>query len=163
MITNEGQTQCCPKFESGPWHEKEFVWKDKLFVKETMPQFMHIPLPGTFSKAVARLWGKIEAAGAKPETKDFLMLGAETSPWKGEVYINTTKEVPDAENVRLSDTFLTKVYDGPYNAVPKWIKDLGVFAASRGKTVKNYYFYYPTCPKCAKELGHNYVVAFAQT
>ncbi len=154
--------QCCPIFIPEPWQEKEIAWKDKLFVKDTMPQFMHIPLPGAFGKAVARLWGKIEAAGAKTDTKDFLMLAAESSPWRGQVYINVTKEVPGAENVRLTGTFLTKVYDGPYNAVPKWITDMNSFAVSKGKAVKNYYFYYPTCPKCAKKFGHNYVVAFAQ-
>ena len=27
---------------------------------------------------------------------------------------------------------------------------------------KDRYFYYTTCPKCAKKHGHNYVVGFAQ-
>jgi hypothetical protein len=162
MTMHDNRTQCCPKFEPEPWQEKEFIWKDKLFIKDTMPQFMHMPLPGTFGKAVATMWKKIEDAGASPDIKDFIMLATESSPWRGEVYINATKDVPNANNIRLSGTFLTKVFDGPYNAVPKWIKDMAAFVASRGKTVKKYYFYYTTCPKCAKIYGHNYVVAFAE-
>jgi hypothetical protein len=162
MTMHDNSTQCCPRFEPEPWQEKEIIWKDKLFVKDTMPQFMHMPLPGSFGKAVAKMWKKIEDAGAKPDMKDFLMLSAESSPWRGEVYINATKDVPDAENIRFSGTFLTKVYDGPYNAVPKWVKDIDAFAASRGKTIKKYYFYYTTCPRCARTYGHNYVVAFAE-
>lgn len=30
------------------------------------------------------------------------------SPWKSELYMTVTKEVPDADNVRLSDTFCLK-------------------------------------------------------
>ena len=136
--------------------------KDKLFVKDTMMQFMHIPLPGVFGKKVGRMWKKIEAAGANPDIKDFIMLSTESSPLKGEVYINATKEVPNAENVKLSGTYITKVFDGPYNAVPKWIKEMTQYVTQKGKTVKKYYFYYTTCPKCAKTYGHNYVVAFAE-
>jgi hypothetical protein len=47
------------------------------------------------------------------------MLAAESSPWRGEVYITATKDVPNAENVRFTGTFLTKVFDGPYNSIPK--------------------------------------------
>jgi hypothetical protein len=161
MLDTKKDSECCPKFDPGPWQEKELVWKDKPFIKETVPQFMHIPLPGTFGKAVGRMWKKIEDAQAKPDMNDFIMLSAESSPWKGEIYITTTKEVPNAENVKLSGTYLTKVFDGGYNDVPKWIKEMDPFVAARGKSVKKWFFYYTTCPKCAKKYGHNYVVTFA--
>jgi hypothetical protein len=138
------------------------MWKDKTFVKETIPQFMHIPLPGTFGKAVGRMWKKIEDSEAGPEMKDFLMLSTETSMWKGEIYINTTKEIANAENVKLSGTFWTKVFDGPYSDAPKWINSMRAFLAAKGKAAKNWLFYYTYCPKCAKKYGHNYVVTFAQ-
>lgn len=113
-------------------------------------------------KVVTRMCKKIEDSGASPPKEEFLMLAYDPSPWKSELYMSVTKEVPGAENVKLSGSFLTKVYDGPYNAVPKWIKDMDAFVASRGKKVLKYYFYYTTCPKCAKKYGHNYCVAFAQ-
>ena len=30
------------------------------------------------------------------------------------------------------------------------------------KKTKKIYFYYTTCPKCAKKYGHNYIVSFAE-
>ena len=162
MRKHNSDSQCCPRFDPEPWHDKEISWKDKLFVRDTMIQFMHMPLPGTFGKKVTRMWKKIEDAGASPDIKDFIMLATESSPWKGELYIDATKEVPNAENVRLSGTYITKVFDGPYNGVPKWIKEMDQYVSKKGKTVKRYYFYYTTCPKCAKIYGHNYVVAFAE-
>jgi hypothetical protein len=162
MSNLEADTQCCPRFDPEPWQEKELIWNERSFIRETVPQFMHIPLPGTFGKAVGRMWKKIEEAQAKPDTKDFIMLSTESSPWKGEIYITTTKEVPGAENVRLSGTYFTKVFDGPYNDVPKWIKAMTPYLIQKGKSVRKYYFYYTTCPKCAKKYGHNYVIAFAE-
>lgn len=123
---------------------------------------MHVPLPGTFGRTVGRMWKIIEDAGANSDTKDFIMLAAESSPWKGEIYINTIKEVPDAENIKLSGRYITKVFDGPYNAAPKWIEDLSQDVSQKGKAAKKHYFYYTTCPKCSKIYGHNYVVAFAE-
>jgi len=161
-VSKEDVAECCPKFDPALWDEKEFIWKDKFFVKDTMAQFMHIPLPGAFGKTVTRMWKKITEAEAKTELRDFIMLSAESSPWRGELYINTTKEVPGAENVKLSGTYLTRVFDGPYNAVPGWIKEMDRYVTQKGKSVEKYYFYYTTCPKCAKKYGHNYVVAFAK-
>jgi hypothetical protein len=31
-----------------------------------------------------------------------------------------------------------------------------------GRKVRRMYFFYTTCPKCAKKYGKNYVVIFAQ-
>ena len=158
---NKQEAECCPKFDPEPWEGKEVIWQDKLFVRDTVPQLFHIPMPGSFGKAVTRMWKKIEDAGTKTENKDFLMLTSETSQWKGEIYINVTGETPGAENVKLSGTYLTKVFDGAYNDVPKWIKEMEEYVLEKGKSVKNYYFYYTTCPKCAKKYGHNYTVVFA--
>lgn len=156
------EQECCPKFDPLIWDKKEIIWQDKLFIKDSLPQIFHIPLPGFIGKTIGRVWKKMEAASAKPEDKDIIMLFYDPSPWKSELYINATKEVADAENVKISGTFLTKVFDGPYNAVPKWIKEMDKYVKEKGKTIQKYYFYYTTCPKCAKKYGHNYVVVFAQ-
>ncbi len=153
---------CCPKFDPSIWNKKEVVWENKKFIKETMPQFLHMPLPWMIGKMITRMWAKIEKAGAKPEMNDFLWLATDPSPWKSENYIAVTKEVPDAENVTLSGTFLSKVFDGPFNAIPKYIKEMEQYVSEKNRKVKKYYFYYTTCPKCAKKYGHNYIVAFAQ-
>ena len=152
--------ECCPKFDPALWDKKEVFWKDKPFIMDTVLQVFHIPL--NMGRVVSRMFSKMEAAKAVPETKDFIMLAYDPSPWKSEIYMTVTKEVPDARNVNLSGTYLTQVFDGPYNAVPKWIKAIDAYVASKGKKVKRYYFYYTTCPKCAKKYGHNYCVAFTE-
>lgn len=157
-----GAEPCCPELEPLMWEEKTHQWHDKLFIKDTVPQVFHIPLPGTMNKTMMRMWKKAEQAGAAPEMRDFLMLAYDPSPWRSEFYLAVTKAVPGAENVKLTGTFISKVFDGPFQDVPKWIGQMDAEMQARGKKVIKYYFYYTTCPRCARIYGHNYVVAFGQ-
>ena len=160
-MKNENE-ECCLEFDPTPWDEKTQRWENKLFIKETLPQLFHMPLPWMIGRAIGRMWKKAQDAGAAPDLKDFLWLAYDPSPWKSEHYVYVTKEVPNATNVEISGTFITKVFDGPYNSVPKWIEEMDGFLAKNGEKSKKYYFYFTTCPKCAKKYGHNYVVAFAE-
>ncbi len=162
MKNRNGEAECCPKFNPSLWDNKTSVWTNKLFIRETLPQLFHMPLPWMIGKMIGRMWGKAQNAHAAPDMKHFLWLAYDPSPWKSEHYIAVTKRVPDAENVSLSGTFISKVFDGPYNAVPKWIAEMDTFLEGKKKKAKKYFFYYTTCPKCAKKYGKNYVVVFAQ-
>ena len=77
-------TGCCFPLEPAPWQGKEIRWRDKLFIKDTIGKFLHIPLHG-------------------------------------------------ADNVTLSGDYLTRVFDGLYNAVPKWTGEMGKYAAQKAK------------------------------
>lgn len=163
MTSQREQSEvCCPEFDPKPWDEKTHQWNDKLFIRDIVPQLFHMPLPGAMNRIIGRMWNQIQAAEAAPDMSEFLMLAYDPTPWKSELYLSVTKEVPGAENVKLSGTFLSKVFDGPYSAVHQWIKTMDKYVAAQGKKTLKYFFYYTTCPKCAKKYGHNYVVAFAQ-
>jgi|WetSurMetagenome_2_1015567.scaffolds.fasta_scaffold06477_6 hypothetical protein len=154
--------ECCPVFDPEPWDNKTHNWNDKLFIIDTIPQFLHMPLPSMMGKVIGRMWNKAKASGAESEMKDFLLMSYDPSPWKSILYMTVTKEVPGTENVKLTGTFISKVFDGPYNHAPKFLKEMENYITSQGKKAKNYYFYFTTCPKCAKKYGHNYCVLFAE-
>ncbi len=153
---------CCPPFDPALWDEKTHVWNDKPFIKDSMRVFFHIPFPPMIRKLLSRMWDKVKAAGANADEKDVLVMATDPTPWRTEWYMSITKDVPGAENVKLSGTFITRVFDGPYNAVPKWIRQMDQYLAKQGKKSKRYFFHYTSCPKCAKLRGHNYVIAFAE-
>jgi hypothetical protein len=159
-MTNKDKSECCPPFNPEPWDYKTQEWKDKLFIQDSVRQLFHIPL--NMGPVVTRMFNKIEQSGAMPPVEEFLMLAYDPSPWKSELYMTVTKEIPGAQNTRLSGTYLSRVFDGPYDAVPKWFKEMENYAQSKGKKALKQYFYFTTCPKCAEKHGHNYVVAFAQ-
>ncbi|OGI46756.1 hypothetical protein A2121_00055 [Candidatus Nomurabacteria bacterium GWB1_40_6] len=67
-----------------------------------------------------------------------------------------------AEMASLSGTFLTKVFEGPYQNAGKWATEMKEYVKSKGKELQKIYFFYTACPKCAKAYGKNYVVLLAQ-
>ena len=151
-------TGCCEPFNPRPWENKEIVWKEKLFVKDHVTSFLHVPL--NFGGKVVKNMKLIETA--KAEAKHQLMLTDENSLWGADIYIDVAKKVPGAQTTTLSGTFLTKVFKGPYQNAGKWAKKMKEYVKSKGKELKKILFSYTTCPKCAKAYGKNYVVLFAQ-
>ncbi|NJD54512.1 MAG: hypothetical protein FIB07_16825 [Candidatus Methanoperedens sp.] len=157
-LYEQSETGCCPRFDPGPWEDKEIKLQDKLFLKDQVRSFLHIPL--NFDKIMVKNMAKIEAAGAlSPEP---LLLSDEKSMWGSDVYIAVSKEVPGARMEKISGTFLSKVFEGPYKNMGKWAKEMQGHVKSKGKELKKMYFFYTTCPKCAKYYGKNYTVILAQ-
>ena len=157
MCANDADV-CCPQFDPEPWDEKEITWQGKKFVKDRVRSFLHIPL--NFGAVMKRNMTRIEAAGA--ESDEVIVLSDENSLWGADVYIAVAADVPNATMATLSGTFLSKVFEGPYQNVRKWMEATKDFVAARGKEIRKLYCFYTTCPKCAKKYGKNYVVILAQ-
>jgi hypothetical protein len=155
---DNAETGCCAPLDVALWDEQELTWQDKPFLKDHIRAFLHIPL--NFGSVVTRDHAAIEAAEAYPERP--FWLSDERSAWGSDLYTAIDGEVPGAEVERLSGTFLTKVFEGPYREARSWVREMGDFARGRGREVQKVYFYYATCPKCAKHFGKNQVVLVAK-
>jgi len=158
MASSESNFDCCPEFDPIPWDDKTFEWKNKLFIKDKVFTFFYMPI--NFGGVMKRLDRKITAAGAT--VPDNLGLSDHTSKWNMDLYLAVDKEVPGMENTTLSGNFFSKVYEGPFRDTEKWCKDFESIAVAKGYTIKKWYMWYTTCPKCAKKYGKNYVVVLGQ-
>ncbi|HPG00509.1 MAG TPA: hypothetical protein PLE77_10590 [Kiritimatiellia bacterium] len=150
--------ECCPPFDPAPWDDKVLTWENKRFAKDRVISFLHIPL--NFSAVMKRNVEAIESADAGIEP--MVVLSDENSLWGADVYIEVSKDIPHARMATISGTFISKVFEGPYQNMRKWIEEMQAFVAAKGKSLRKMYFYYTTCPKCAKKYGKNYVVILAQ-
>jgi len=151
-------TGCCEPFNPEPWQDKQITWQDKVFVQDHVTSFLHIPL--NMGRVVTKNMQLIEKADAKAPQQ--LMLTDEKSLWGADIYIDVAKDVPGAQMTTLSGTFLTKVFEGPYQKVGQWAEEMKKYIADKNLPLKKMYFSYTTCPKCAEAYGKNYVVIFAQ-
>lgn len=157
------KNECCPVFHPKNWDEKTFNWHNKTFIKATVPTLFHIPFPKTIEKKITNLMKMAEDSNKMPENpEDILMLFTDPNPFKSELYLSVTGHVPNADNMTITGEFLTKVFDGSYNALPKFMKQMNAYLSQQGKTAKKYYVHYAYCPKCIKKYGHNYTVLFAE-
>ena len=153
-LYEDSETGCCPRFNPEPWEEKEITWDNKLFVKDKFKSFFKIPI--NFGKVVVRNAEKIKAADALLDQP--IMLCDD----KSFILIGVSKEVPNTEMEKVTGTFLTKVFEGSYKDMGKWIKETGEYVKAKDKEVKKFYYFYTTCPRCAKTYGKNYTVILAQ-
>jgi hypothetical protein len=158
-MNTSNDVECCPKFNPTPWDGKTIQWENKRFVKDRVASILHLPL--NFGSVMKRNMEIICAAGANPE--DMVILTDEASLWSADVYLEVNKDIPQAKMATISGTFISKVFEGPYRNMGKWIKEMKSFMTAGGKRMGKLYFYYTTCPKCAKKYGKNYVVILAQT
>jgi len=155
--------ECCPKFNPDKWDEKTFNWENEAFIKESIPTFFHIPFPPMIGRKITRMWKMAEESKTTPPNKeDVLVLFADPNPFKSEIYLSVTGNVPKADYVEISGDFIAKVFDGPYNAIPKFIKEMDNYLSQKGKKSQKYYVHYAYCPKCAKKYGHNHMILFAE-
>ena len=145
-LYEKSETGCCPRFNPKHWQEKEISWKNKLFLKDHVRSIFHIPL--NFGKVIVKNMELIKKAGAL--TPKPLMLSDEKSLWGADIYIAVSKEILGAEMVRISGTFLTKVFEGPYKNIGKWVKEMTAYIKSEGRAITKMYFFYTTCTRCAK-------------
>ena len=157
-MTPNKTNECCPKFDPAPWDEMELTWEHRRFVKDRVTSLFHIPL--NFGTVMRRNVAAIEAADAKPEA--MVVLSDENSLWGADVYIEVTKDIPGTNMATISGSFLSKVFEGPYRNMRKWIEEMKTFVQSNDKHLEKIYFFYTTCPKCAKKYGKNYVAILAK-
>jgi hypothetical protein len=152
------ETGCCPRFNPEPWDEKEITFQDKLFVEDHVSSFFHIPL--NFGKVMVRNMEKIQQASAEVPTP--VVLSDETSLWGSDIYIAVARDVPGAKMTRISGTFLTKVFEGPYKNAGQWAQQMKAYVEAKVRKTEKTYFFYTTCPKCAEAYGKNYTVLLAK-
>jgi len=156
---SDNPTGCCPRFHPDVWDGVELHFKDKPFVRAETKSVMHVPV--NMGKVFSRVQSHVEAAtGFDPDNT--IVLSRDLSPWKSEHLFAADQPVPDEEMVTLSGDFVTKVFEGPYKDAKDWYDEMKQLAAGRGKADGEVWFFYSTCPKCAKVYGKNYVVGLAE-
>ncbi|OPX91505.1 MAG: hypothetical protein A4E53_00696 [Pelotomaculum sp. PtaB.Bin104] len=82
--------------------------------------------------------------------------------FRSDILISVKKDVPGEKNAALSGTFVSRTFDGGYNAFPTFVREMDQYLSESGKKAKDYYVHYAYCPKCAKKFGHNYMILFAE-
>jgi hypothetical protein len=162
MEKQNKEVTCCPEFDPLRWNEQIYTWENKKFIRGTMFQILHYPFPGMIKRIMKKLWKQATEAEAEPSQDDFLMLTYDLSPWKCEFYLPVTRTVPGADNVLLSGKYFTKVFDGPFSLVPKYINEMDILLAQKEMYAKRYYIYSAACPICDRKYAVDNIVAIAE-
>ncbi len=156
---SDNATGCCARFNPEGWDGQELHFEDKRFLRARTHSAMHIPLD--MGRVFTRVGKHIQDARAY-DPDDYIVMSHDTSPWSAEHYFAVTKDVEDEEMVTLSGDYVTHVFEGPYREAREWEKEFAGMLREKGRDPKEIYWFYTTCPKCAKTYGKNYVVGVAE-
>lgn len=158
--TSVNQTGCCAIPNVEEWDKQRITFENKPFIRLYTRSILYIPL--NMSAVMTALQKTAQQAGVTPAPEQALTLSRDISPWKAEHLYAVTSPVEGADNVSLSGTFLTMVFEGDFKNAGKWHDQLVSYAVESGMTPYTTYFFYTTCPKCAKHYDKNYVIGLAQ-
>jgi hypothetical protein len=153
-------TGCCARFNPEGWDGAQLHFEARPFVRATTRSLAHIPLD--MGRVFTRVLGHIAAAGAQ-DPHQVLVLSRELSAFRAEHLFAVTKPVEAEEMTTLSGDFTTRLFEGPYAQVRNWHRMLEEDALANGTPAKAIWFYYTTCPACAKAYGRNPVVGVTQS
>lgn len=151
-------TGCCAPVDREHWDRKVHHWKDQRFLKDHVHEILHVPLD--YAKVIGRDMARIEAASAWPEHP--VTLSDEVSAWGADLYTAIDREIPGVDMAIMSGDFYTRVFEGPYGDAGRWVPEMQRWVEQQGAKVAHMYFYWATCPNCAKKLGKNEVVLVAR-
>lgn len=152
-------TGCCPRFNPEGWDGQELHLQDMKVVRATTRSAMHVPLD--MEHVFGRVQRHIDQAGAEPGER-FIVLSRDDSQFRRTHLFSVSKDVPDEEMSTLSGDFITKVFEGSFAETRRWYGEMQAVVRSRGHVPGDIYFFYTTCPECAKAYGKNYVVGVAE-
>jgi hydrolase family protein len=127
-------------------------------VRATTRSVMHVP--ANMSNMFSRVQKHIDDAGAQ-DPQQVLELRWDTSPWESEHLFAISAPVPDEEMTSLSGDYITRVFEDPYRRAKAWEKEMREIAGASSREPARIFFFYTTCPNCAKAYGKNYVVGVA--
>ncbi|CAB4904838.1 MAG: hypothetical protein F2923_08705 [Actinobacteria bacterium] len=158
--TDINETQCCAVPDIDQWDQKVVDFQNQQFMRLRTRSFMYVPL--NMAGVMTKLQQEAQRAHVSMPPNQVMTLSRDLSPWQAEHLYAVTAPVPGADNVILDGEFASKVFEGPYGDAKVWMDGIRKYARSLGRVAGDVYFFYTTCPKCAKHYGKNYVIALTK-
>lgn len=149
---------CCPRLKPEDFDRKVFGWKDKPFYKAKYLSFFRMPL--TYGSAVKNAMAELKSRNLAADP--MLMLSGEESMFYSSLLVEMSRDDSTVPVRKLSGRFLSMLFEGSYRNTSRWVKETVEYCKSQGHETTELYFFYATCPKCARHYGKAQTVIFAK-
>lgn len=158
---DKDKTCQCPEIKYEDWHLQELDWSGKYFYFEYLYHFLKIPLG--LEKRRAFMLTEIERKGyttVNPERVLHL-----PGIFQGRILVEIEDpEQYDANVEQFDDArMLTRVHVGPRSGLKRSLAELVAFTQDRTHILPGtVYYWYVSCPICAKQAKLEKTVLFAR-
>jgi hypothetical protein len=150
--------ECCKVLSPAEWDKKEIIWRDKPFYKDHYLAFLHVPI--NFGGKIIKGLEIVKEGGLFAEQ---MVLTRNDTLWGADLLIPISRNAKRFETEVLSGKFMTRLFEGQYGDMRRWINETKKWCEGKGTKVQEFIFWYATCPKCSKKRGDKaQVVVFAK-
>lgn len=146
------------EFNPEIWDNKLFEWNGKRFIFTKIKTIFCFPI--NYGRAMRKLTNFANSVHAI--SQDNMCLMHSTSMWKTDLYLTVDQYIKDADNISLSGSFYTKVYEGNIKDKNKWKKNFKQLLQNQQILSRQIYIWYTNSPKLFKKYDKNYVVLIAK-
>ncbi len=157
--TSVNETGCCAVPNGSAWNGRT-IELHRRFIRMHTRSLFHVPL--NMGRVITSLDDAAARAGVRMPSEHAMLLSRDLSPWRAEQLYAVSSAVDGCDNVVLDGTFASRVFEGPYSQASTWRDSFVEYVTSMGRDVAEVYFFYTTCPKCAKHYGSNPVVVLGR-
>ena len=158
--TTRNTTGCCAIPNTGQWERKVVSFEGARFIRGYSRRVFGHPVG--VDATLEHLRRQAARAGATMPPQDALILSRDLSAWRTEHLYAVTMPIHGADNVTLSGTFATLVFEGPEKGAAAWKEEAAAYARQLGTSNTEVSFFHTACHDCQKRYGRNYVIAFAR-
>jgi len=144
---------CHPSFEVQGWDGKTFQWGERRFIGESVPTIFNMPLPSIIGKRITHMWEMATPSQACSDPDDASELFRDPSALNRRFYSMVTEEVPGADNFIISGSCVSKVFYDPYNATPRFMKEMEDVRQTSVRGRRITWCVTPTVPNAPRSMG----------
>lgn len=146
----------CPSVDVKKYDNETITWKDRYFYITPQPCFFHEPI--NFAVRIENAFTYIQDKGLKFNEKKHMIVQKD-GMFRGKLMLGVSKPGKKVKGVhKLNKKFIAKSHVGSYKELGNTVRNLFKQAYKKGKILKGIYFWYTTCPECAKGDQHKVVV-----
>lgn len=148
----------CPRLVREEWDRQTHPWDKKPFYALPYRSFFGWPL--NLARQTAAAVDLLSKRGLLDSVP--INFAVNEQARGGTLLIAIKRHVKDLETRAISGQFMSFFFEGKYPERPHWIRQVYRYGRANHLNFQELYFWYATCPTCAKKQGYAQVVIFGK-
>ncbi len=148
----------CPRLVREEWDRQIHQWDKKPFY--ALPYRSFFGWPTNLARQTAAAVDLLSRRGLLESIP--INFAVNEQSFGGTLLISINRNVKDLETRAISGKFMSFFFEGKYTQRTDWIRQVYRYGRANNLNFHELYFWYATCPTCAKKQGYAQVVIFGK-
>lgn len=147
LFQPETEGICCPLLEPQKWNDVQHIWNKKPSWWKPFPRSFTYPFQERMRKQSRGCGSELKMRALRRSRMTFCCWPNDPTAFESELYMSLTAEVPGGRNEKFTGTFHSRVFEGRYGDIIKFVNQTEQSLDANKMIAKKHYIYFPNCPK----------------